>query len=344
MADDPRLEQALRDLEVTANNFALRLARIGEVRTAYVQQIREMSTSIRAAVEAGELSAARGAEVANQMRNEIMEMQRLRDYDLGRALAQKMKTRGVTLEESIAKAMKKLGIEGKPFHELPGPQQREVFLEVIEASGRSRPAVTQAIPRFRWAARGLWVATLAIAAYNIGTSENPWWQSGREAAGLAGGFGGGFAGGAAMGAVGGIWAGPVGVAIGVVVGGILGALLADHAYVEAAGTSDPFTRKFVGRFTSFWTGVDEEAMARALAQEFRGDLTFVRRVFLSLNDDYSTDADDVALEYVNIARRDFNLGPRVRGDTALRDVLIQVLDEGWTSSDELEAIRYLRGH
>jgi len=270
-------------------------------------------------------------------------MQRARDLDLGRALAQRMKSRGVTLEESIARAMKALRLEGQPFKELPGPQQRQVLIEVIESSGRSRPAVTQAIPRFQWAARGLWLATFAIAAYNIGTAENPWWQSGREAANIAGGFAGGFAGGAAMGAAGGVWAGPVGVAIGVVVGGILGAVLSDHAYVEAAGTSDPATRQFVGRFTSFWTGVDEEGMARALTREHRNDLAFVRRVFLSLNHDYHTDADDVALEYVNLARRDAALGAVVRSDSSLREILIQVLDEGWASSAEQEAIRYLRG-
>ena len=340
---DPRLEAALRDLEATANSFAVRLIKMAEVRTAYVEQIREMSQSIRAAVEAGEMSADKGAEIANQMRNEILTMQRARDFDLGRALAQQMKNKGITLEESIAKAMKKLGFEGRQFNHLTGEEQHLVFMEVIESAGRSRPRVTQAIPRLRWASRGLWLATLAIAAYNIGTAENPWWQTGREAASIAGGMGGGFVGGAAMGAAGGIWAGPVGVAVGVIVGGILGALLADHAYVEAAGTSDPTTRAFVGRFTGFWTGVDEAGMARALANEHRNNPMFVQRVFVSLNNDYNTDADDVALEYVRIMRRDPGLQQSLKGNRGLRDLLIQLMDEGWTSSEEQDAIRYLRG-
>lgn len=340
---DPSLEAALRDLETTANSFAVRLIRMAEVRAAYVEQIREMSQSIRAAVEAGELSADRGAEIANQMRNEILTMQRTRDFDLGRALAQQMKSKGVALEEAIERAMRNLGFEGRPFNQLTGEQQRQVYLEVVESAGRSRPRVTQAIPRMRWAARGLWLATLAIAAYNIGTAENPWWQTGREAANIAGGLGGGFVGGAAMGAAGGIWAGPIGVGVGIVVGGILGALLADHAYVEAAGTSDPATRQFVGRFTSFWTGMDEAGMARALATEHRANLAFVQRVLLSLNNDYSSDADDVALEYVRLLRRDAGLEQALRGNRVLRDLLIQLMDEGWTSSEEQDAIRYLRG-
>lgn len=215
----PKLEESLRQLEATASSFATRFVRMAHVRSAYIEQIGEMSRSIRSAVETGELSASRGAEIANQMRNQIMEMQRARDFDLGRSLARRMKSRGIRLEEAITKTMRKLKLEGKPFNQITGQQQRQVLMEVIESAGRSRPSVTQKIPRLRWAGRGLWLATFAIAAYNIGTAENPWWQTGRETANIAGGITGGFAGGAAMGAVGGLWAGPVGVAVGILVGG-----------------------------------------------------------------------------------------------------------------------------
>ena len=343
MPDDPVLEQALRDLEVTANNFAIRVIRMAEVRSAYVEQIAETSRSIRGAVEAGALSPMRGAELANEARNEILRMSRARDFDLGRALARQMKDKGLSLEESILKALKKFGWEGRPFQSLSGGEQRQVLLEVVEASGRSRPAVTNAIPRLRWASRGMWLITLAIAGYNIGTAENPWWQTGRETANIVGGVGGSFAAGAAMGAAGGALAGPVGVAVGALVGGILGALLADHAYVEAAGTSDEGTRQFVGRFTSFWTGVDEEGMARALAAEYPSNLDFVARVFRALDQDYNTDSDDIAFEYVSIVRRTPALEGALRGHRRLRDLLIRLLDEGLTTSDEQNAIDYVRG-
>ena len=339
---DPQLEAALRQFEATANSFAIRYLRMAEVRAAYVQQIRDMSQSVRAAVDAGELSAAKGAEVAHQMRNQIMEMQRLRDFDLGRALARSLKRQGLDLEEAIVKSMTKLKLEGRAFNTLSGAEQRAVYLEVIESSGRSRAAITRGIPRMRWAARGLWLATVAVAAYNIGTAENPWWQSGREAANITGGLGGGFAGGAAMGAAAGIWGGPVGVAVGVVVGGVLGALLADHAYVQAAGTSDPVTRGFVARFTSFWTGVDEEGMAQALFTEHRLNLTFVERVFRSLNDSYNTDADDVALLYVEKVRRDPAMSQALALNVSLRNLLVQLLDEGYTDASEARAIQWLR--
>lgn len=337
------LESALRQLEAQANQFAIRLIRMADVRTDYVRKIHEYSQSIRTAVANGELSEARGAQLAHEMRNQIMEMSRRRDMDLGRSLARDLKGRGLSFEEAIERATRKLGFQGRPFQSLSGTEQRRVYLEVIESAGRSRPSVTGAVPRLRVAARGLWIASLLVAGYNIGTSENPWWQTGREASSIAGGFGGGFAGGAAMGAVGGAWAGPIGVGIGIIVGGVLGALLADHAYVEIAGASNPATRNFIGRFTGFWTGTDESGMAKALATEYANNAFFVQQVFESLESDYSTDADDVALEYVEIARRNVSVRNLLRQSPPLRQTLIRLLDDGWTSKEEAEAIQYLKG-
>ena len=338
MSDEEELEAARRQLEVAANNFAMRTARMAHVRSEYVSQIAEMSNSIRSAVDAGELSARAGAEIANQMRNQILEMQRLRDFDLGRSLAQSMKQKGLSLEEVITKVMKDLNLEGRQFNQLSGSQQRQVYMEVINSAGRSRPSVTRPIPYLRWTGRTLWFATFVIAAYNIGTAENPWWQTGRESSNIAGGIGGA----AAAGALAGLWAGPIGVGIGILVGGALGALLADHAYVEAVGTSDESTRSFVDRFTGFFTGVDEAGMAQALASEHLTDSSFTERVFLSLNNSYYTDSDDVALEYVNAVRQNLELRQALMRNNNLRELLIHSLESGWTSSEEQRAIWYLQ--
>lgn len=146
-----------------------------------------------------------------------------------------------------------------------------------------------------------------------------------------------------MGAVGGAWAGPIGVGIGIIVGGVLGALLADHAYVEIAGTGNPATRNFIRRFTNFWTGTDESGMAKALATEYANNAFFVQQVFQSLERDYSTDADDVALEYVKIARKTLSVRNLLRQNPPLRETLIRLLNDGWTSGEEAEAIKYLKG-
>jgi hypothetical protein len=341
--EQAELDAALRQMEVAAANFGARLARMAGVRTEYMARTAEMSREIRAAVQRGELSPRRGAELANEMRNQILEMARARDFDLGKSLARQLKQKGLTLEEVIPSAMKDLKLAGRDFRTLTDAEQSAVYVRVIEKAGSSRPSVNAQVGRLRWAGRGLFIASLAIAAYNIGTAEDPWWQTGREGSNLAGGLAGGFAGGAAMGAAGGVWAGPVGVAVGVLVGGVLGALLADRAYVEAAGTADASVRAFVGRFTNFWTGTDETGMARAMVRELGGNAAMAVRALRSLEADYSTDADDVALELVRLAKTDGAAMRMLRGSAELRGVMAGLLEGGWVTGEEREAARWLRG-
>lgn len=344
---DGQVSEAIRQMEVAANNVALRLASSAQVRQRYVIEIKEMSDALWAAYKGGEISAQKAAEVANQMRNQILDMSRANDMDFGRAYARSLKKGGLELDQVIRYIMnEKSGFKerfaGRLFTDLTPAQQAEIYEEVIKSAGRDRGAVTKGIPRMRWAARGLWVATAAIAIYNVGTSQTPWWQAGREGANIGGGILGSMAGGAAMGAAGGVWAGPIGVGVGVIVGGILGALLADRAYVEVVGTADAGTRGFVDRFTSFWTGVDEEGMAKALADEYPNRLDFVLRVMQALDNDYNTDADDVALAYVQIAMKRPALAQAVKGNRQLRDFLINLLQSGVTFGDEQRAINWLR--
>jgi hypothetical protein len=70
------------------------------------------------AVQAGEISAQKAAVVANQMRNQIMEMQRLRDFDLGRSLARVRKAQGLALERAIGQGDEalRLGRQGLPWN------------------------------------------------------------------------------------------------------------------------------------------------------------------------------------------------------------------------------------
>lgn len=333
------LEKALHGLEATGASFAMRYASMASVRQEYVRQIHAMSQEIRAAVAAGELSARAGAEMANGMRNEVLNMARQRDMDLGRAYARQLKDKGLALDEVIARAMTKLKLEGRAFASLTDREQQQIYMQVIESAGSSRPSVTARIPRLRWIGRSLWVASLAIGAYNVGTSSNPWWQTGREASNIGGGIGGSVAAGAAAG----VWAGPVGVAVGILVGGVLGALLADSAYVQAAGTSDPVVRGFVRRFTGFFTGTDEKAMARALAHEHGTNPAFIERVFRALEADYTTDADDVVLAFVDEMSRRRDLAERVRARPSLVSLMRDLLGSGWTSAAEAQAMRYLSG-
>lgn len=87
--------------------------------------------------------------------------------------------------------------------------------------------------------------------------------------------------------------------------------------------------------------MDEEGLAKALLTETPPT---VLKVFERLDDQYNSDADDVAEIYVNLIRK--NAGPQLAGLKANRDLiqmLIKVMDEGWTSAGEQECIKFLKG-
>lgn len=90
--------------------------------------------------------------------------------------------------------------------------------------------------------------------------------------------------------------------------------------------------------------MDEDGLATALVDEVGLNTTLVHDVFVRLRDHYPSDSDDVAEIYVNHVRRmKGRLEDAVRKDDGLKSVLIQVMDEGWTSSGEKDCIAYLNG-
>lgn len=302
----------------------------------YVRRAQELTSSLRAAYRSGEMSAKLAAETAHGMRNALLDLQRRRSASMGRALAVELKAKGLTLDEVLAyRSLKKFG---RPFTELDNPQQTVVYMEIVEAAGRTREGATKFARRAGAAGRVVFLIGIGIAAYNIADAEDPAWQTGREGSNIAGGLGGSIA----VGSAAGIWLGPIGVGIGALVGGVAGALLADQAYVAAVGPSDRKAGAFLQRFTGFF-GTDEQALADALANEYGMDMDGVDAVFRAMNESYTTDADDVAVIYL---RRLFaERGSRyeaLRRNRNVRDTLISVLDEGWTTNEEAELVRCLR--
>lgn len=218
------LDEALAALQVTAQNFAWRFITDAKARATYVRRIAEASATIRADVLAGRVSATEGAAFAVQSRNLIMEEIRAITSAIGKAGAQSIKGQGLTVEAALEKAVKKL-FPGQSFADLAPAQKRQVFLEVIEASGRSSPKVTGQVPKWTRIGRGLAVATVAISVYNIWEAENKLRQGVKEGATLAGGALGGAAANASAGFLCGPGA-PACVTVLFIIGGIAGALVA----------------------------------------------------------------------------------------------------------------------
>ena len=160
-----------------------------------------------------------------------MEESRAITSAIGRAGAQAAKASGLTIDEAIDKSAKKL-FPGNSFADLTVAQRRQVFMEVIEASGRSRPRFTNQIPKWTRFGRSLAVVTVAISAYNIWEAKNKVRQSAKEGATLLGGALGGAAANASVGFLCGPGA-PLCVTALFIIGGVAGALIfsaaADYA-------------------------------------------------------------------------------------------------------------------
>ena len=333
---DPTTEAALRELDVAALNFAYQAINIASVRSQYVSRAQEVTSSLRLAYRSGEMSAKAAAEAAHGMRNALLDLQRRRSAAMGRALAVELKAKGLTLDEVLAYRSQKQF--GRPFTELNNAEQTSVYMEIVESAGRARPGPTRFAMRAGAAGRAMFLIGIGIAAYNIANADDPVWQAGRETSNIAGGLGGSIA----AGAVAGIWLGPIGVGIGAFVGGVAGSLLADQAYVAAIGPSDRTAGAFLKRFTGFF-GTDEQALADALAAECGMDMDRVDAVFRAMDESYTTDADDVAVIYLN--RLFVERGSRyeaLRLNREARATLVRVLDEGWTTHEEAGLIHRLR--
>lgn len=225
--DRSLLEGSLSQMESTATNFAHRFINDGKVRISYINQTRKLAHEYRAKVSSGAISAEEAVKQVQGIRNEILEAQRLRTSDVGKAIAVKLKKTGLTLSELTDKYAQSMF--GKSFSNLSAANQNKVYLEIIESSGRPRPSMNAAASKYSKLGRGLLIVTIGVAVYNTAVAEDKVTATAREGVIIGGGFVGGAAGGAAAGLVCGPGA-PVCVTIGVFVGGALGALSSDLTF------------------------------------------------------------------------------------------------------------------
>lgn len=225
--DRSLLEGSLSQMESASLNFAQRFINDGKVRMSYINQTRKLAQEYRAKVISGVITADEAAKQVQGIRNQILEAQRLRTSDVGKAIAVKLKKTGLTLSELTEKyAQSKFG---KSFVNLSAANQNKIYLEIIEGSGRPRPSMNAAASKYSKLGRGLLVVTIGVAVYNIAVAEDKVTATAREGVIIGGGFAGSVAGGAVAGLACGPGA-PVCVTIGVFVGGALGALGADFTF------------------------------------------------------------------------------------------------------------------
>jgi len=229
MSERSDFEHLATAVQAQVNNAAAVAVNDSAVRRAYQRTIAAIVEEIRADAASGRISWAEAATRVQQARNVAMDSMRGRTSVIGRALAERMKLEGMTLNQLIARYTIKLHGPKADFNALSAAQKNAVYAEIVAAGGRSNPSVNASMLRWSRAGRGLIALSIAVSLYNIATSDDPVRQTGREAAVT----GGGLAGGAAGGAIAGLACGPgalVCVTIGVFVGGALGALGVDFLF------------------------------------------------------------------------------------------------------------------
>ena len=117
-------------------------------------------------------------------------------------------------------------------------------------------------------------------------------------------------------------------------------------------TQRDFAVDIIERFKSSWQmgnnniktfNMDESGLANAVYKEAGTDTVKIYNVFNRLDIHYNSDADDVAVIYVNLVKKNGgSVEQAIRADKKLIKLLIKVMDDGATIGDENKAIAYLK--
>jgi hypothetical protein len=178
-------------LIVVATDFGQRFINDSSVRQGYMRQTRSVADELRESVRKGLLTPGEAAVECNRLRKSLMEAARLRSSDLGRAQAQALKAAGKLLGELQELYAREL--YNKAFGSLSQKSWAQVWLEIVDASGRARPSVSLKAVRLGKLGRGLIFLSVGIAVYNVVTADNKRRQVVKEGTGAGGGFVGGAA-------------------------------------------------------------------------------------------------------------------------------------------------------
>jgi hypothetical protein len=228
-----RLRQALFDMEAAGNNFAMRFIREDAVRQQYRRSIQAAVHEITADVDSHRITAEAGAERAVRTRNALMDLQRSRSSEVGRAAAEALKKEGKTFEELVIHRANKLF--GKAPEALSAAERTAVMRAVIEGAARDNAGVTMTLRVLGSAGRGLVALSVGLAVYEIYRAPD-WKEETLHQGVLAGaGIGGGYLAGAIGGSLVCGPAAPVCAGVFVLVGGVVFTLGADYGWNRLNG-------------------------------------------------------------------------------------------------------------
>lgn len=216
-----RIEYELTMLESTALNFGYRLINDGPVRQQYISSIKNASEEIIRCYKLGKYTEQEAAEIASSQRNKLMQLNRIRSSEIGRAYAVSMKSnKGVSLKYLENKYA--LDMFSRKFNQLHPAEKGKVHLRIVHKSGADNSWISKLTKGFKPAGQALIFLSACIIVYDVLNAKDKLKAVAYNGAVMGGGFLGGVSAGAASGLV----CGPAAwacVGLGVFIGGILGA-------------------------------------------------------------------------------------------------------------------------
>ena len=222
-SEDKKLfEQSIKALESQIANAGAHVTIDSSTRLAYAREIKLMARKLEADALAGRMSWGDAAKQAQETRNLIMEIFRRQSTPVGRAMAQKFKVTGYSLNELVARHTSLHYGKEAMFKNLTSGKKDRVYAAIVKSAGKSNEKISAALSRLSYVGRSLIVISLGISAYNIATSTNKLSATRTELLSTGASIGGGIAGGALAGLACGP-AAPVCVTMGAFVGGALAA-------------------------------------------------------------------------------------------------------------------------
>lgn len=227
--DRQEFETAFDFLKAELNNAGFVATVDGSARAGYDRLLREFRDDVFAQVKSGKLTWRAAAQQARGLRDDVMQLVRVRSTPVGRSLAEWHKSRSPTMNELIAAKTLKLFGRDANFTRLTVEQQNRIYAAIVESAGKSNPRITAAMRTLSRAGRGLLVLALGISIYNVAVADDKAGAALRE--GVV--TGAGIAGGMAAGAMAGLLCGPgapVCVTIGAFVGGAGAAMGVDYLW------------------------------------------------------------------------------------------------------------------
>jgi hypothetical protein len=168
--DSEALQRALVELQATAYNFAAACIQESRVRAQYIRDIQAMGREFQDAVRTGRLTPQAAAAEANLLRNQILELSRLRSSPTGKAFAARLKRSGRTMAELTEKYGQNLFKQS--FSSLSETQQAAVYAEIVASAGRGDERVIALAQKLGRIGKRVLLISLAVASYEIYAAED----------------------------------------------------------------------------------------------------------------------------------------------------------------------------